>query len=242
MSQVAVADAPEPSRKVMTLEEIEREMMGMGEPEVVPALPPHIPTPPVVREDTPNQVPGLAGSGYASQQALLDSMFPQLGSAPAHPTASFPPGMNGQAPPMPTSEEGIARYKELHDRLRAKIESMAKYNNLMGSSDKDFITRIQLSQLATADPYTSDFYAQVFSTIQRSRMAALQGGAEPDGPSVVQLSSGLGFGVGGPGGNRFGKMGQNTMQKLTSQVKKLVDSRQQRANAAGELVSSYKGI
>lgn len=162
-------------------------------------------------------------------------MFPQLGSAASiNPTASFPPGVDGQGRAMPPSEEGLARYKEMHERLRAKIESMSKYNNLMGSSDKDFITRIQLSQLATADPYTSDFYAQVFSTIQRSRMAAQQGAVEAGGPSVVQFSSGLGFGVGGPNASRFGKMGSTTMQRLTTQVKKLVDNRQSKANATGE--------
>lgn len=167
-------------------------------------------------------------------------MFPSLGSMPPdHSTAPFPgvagyQAIGGQAGlPMPPSEEGIARLRELNERLRAKIEGMSRYNNLMGSSDKDFITRIQLSQLATADPYTSDFYAQVYTTIQRSRMAAQQG-VDPDGPSVVQFSSGLGFGVGGSGASRFGKMGQNTMHKLTTQVKKMVDNRQQRANAAGE--------
>ena len=201
-------------------------------PRAEAAMPPQGP---IAREATPSQIPGLAGSGYASQQALLDSMFPHLGSSPAGQTPSFPAPINGLPQPA-ISADDHARLHEVHERIRAKIESMSKYNNLMGSSDKDFITRIQLSQLATTDPYTSDFYAQVFSTIQRSRMAALQqgGGDAGAGPSVVQLTSGLGFGVGGPGAGRFGKMGQNTMQKLNSQVKKLVESRQQKASAAGE--------
>jgi DNA topoisomerase 2-associated protein PAT1 len=112
----------------------------------------------------------------------------------------------------------------LHDRISAKIESMSKHNHLMGNSDKDFITRIQLSQLATADPYTSDFYAQVFSALQR-RQAAAAAGQNEDGPTVVQVAPGFAFGVSGPAGNRFGKMGSTTMQKLSSQVKKLVESR-----------------
>jgi len=100
---------------------------------------------------------------------------------------------------------------------------MARYNNLMGSSDKDFITRIQLSQLATTDPYTSDFYAQVFSALERSRMVAQGEGGE--GPTVVQIAPGFGLGVGAAAGNRFGKMGSNTMTKLSTQVKKLVENR-----------------
>lgn len=105
----------------------------------------------------------------------------------------------------------------------------------MGSSDKDFITRIQLSQLATSDPYISDFYAQVFSAMERSRRAHESG--QMDRPTVVQIAAGFGFGVGGPAGNRFGKMGQNTMQKLSTQVKKLVESRtaHQKSTNTGEL-------
>ena len=38
----------------------------------------------------------------------------------------------------------------------------------MTQSDKDFITRIQVSQLVTADPYTEDFYAQVLGSLRRN--------------------------------------------------------------------------
>ncbi|CCO28442.1 DNA topoisomerase 2-associated protein pat1 AltName: Full=Decapping activator and translational repressor pat1 [Rhizoctonia solani AG-1 IB] len=44
-------------------------------------------------------------------------------------------------------------------RIKAiKIAQMSKYNDLMSQSDKDFITRIQVSQLVTLDP-SEDFYA-----------------------------------------------------------------------------------
>ncbi|KAK8850480.1 hypothetical protein IAR55_004398 [Kwoniella newhampshirensis] len=209
--------------KVLSLEEVEKQMMESLEP-------PRQPTPQqfaaLPREATPSTVPGLPGSGYANQQALLDSMFPELGKAalPLQHPGSFPPGAEGIPPPAGPSPEEIARMEAIHKRISAKIESMAQHNNLMGSSDKDFITRIQLSQLATADPYTSDFYAQVFSALKRSRMAAEGQG---DGPTVVPVAAGLGLGVGGPVGNRFGKMGSNTMQKLSTQVKKLVENRAQ---------------
>lgn len=191
-----------------------------GPPEHTPT-PPAIPTPQPQepREPTPVQS-GLAGSGYASGQALLDSMFPELGTAPpSHPTAQL-------IAPVEPSAEHRARMQQLHERIKGKIESMSRYNNLMGSSDKDFITRIQLSQLASADPYSSDFYAQVFSALQRSRQAE-------EGPTVVNVTKGFGFGVGGPAGNRFGKMGSSTMQKLSSQVKKLVENRQAAQKSMG---------
>ncbi|WVQ95596.1 hypothetical protein IAU59_002693 [Kwoniella sp. CBS 9459] len=239
MSQMAVNPAqaaPPTQQKVLSLEEIEKQMMETVEPPRQPT-PQHAPAPP--RETTPTQVPGLAGSGYGSQQALLDSMFPELGkgaaSVPGQPAAAFPPGAEGQQVTQPSgpSPEELARMEELHKRISAKIEAMSKYNNCMGSSDKDFITRIQLSQLATADPYTSDFYAQVFSALKRSRMIAE--GQQQEGPTVVPVAPGMGFGVGGPVGNRFGQMGQKTMTKLTTQVKKLVENRAQHqkvANAA----------
>jgi len=228
MSRVAVA---EPSRgpKVLTLEEIEQQMMATAEPPRQPT--PTAPQP--QREATPVQMPSLAGSGYAAQQALLDSMFPELGapSIPGQQTAALQPGTA-----RPSVEE-TERIEVLHQRITEKIVAMARYNNLMGSSDKDFITRIQLSQLASADPYASDFYAQVFSALKRSRMAAANG----EGSTVVQVAPGFGLGAAGPAGNRFGKMGSNTMQKLSTQVKKLVENRtaHQKVMGPGAQTRSY---
>ncbi|WWD20662.1 hypothetical protein CI109_105138 [Kwoniella shandongensis] len=210
--------------KVLSLEEIEKQMMESMEPPRQPTPQQYVAPP---REATPTTVPGLPGSGYGTQKALLDSMFPELGqgSIPTQRAGPFPPGPEGvPPPPSGPSPDEIARMEAIHNRISAKIESMAQHNNLMGSSDKDFITRIQLSQLATADPYTSDFYAQVFSALKRSRIAAEGQG---EGPTVVPVAAGLGLGVGGPVGNRFGKMGSNTMQKLSTQVKKLVENRAQ---------------
>ena len=217
MSQTNIGETPVVP-KVLTLEEVEQQMMAVAEP---PRQPSPTPTPQASippREATPLQMPALAGSGYASQQALLDSMFPELGapSKPGQTTASLQPGLTKSSP------EELARMEALHMRITDKISSMSRYNNLMGSSDKDFITRIQLSQLASADPYASDFYAQVFSALARSRLAAAKDG---DGPAVVQIAPGFGLGAAGPSGNRFGKMGSSTMQKLSTQVKKLVENR-----------------
>lgn len=218
---------------MQTLEEIEREMMEASD-EPAPPAPAQLVAPP--RQVTPPQI-NLAGSGYTSSQALLDSMFPELGAPGATPaSASLAEPMLGapnNEPPRPSPEE-LARIQAIQARVQDKITGMAKHNHLMGNSDKDFITRIQLSQLATADPYTSDFYAQVFSAI-RQRSAPVepiqsQGGGKQQrqggqGRDVVPVTSGFAFGVSGPTGNRFGKMGQQTMLKLSSQVKKLVESR-----------------
>ncbi|EAL23099.1 hypothetical protein CNBA6240 [Cryptococcus deneoformans B-3501A] len=217
----AQLSGPPPANAVVTLEELERQMME----EVPQPLAQHQAQqqgPP--REVTPTQIPGLAQSGYASQKAVLDSMFPDLGKSPGPVPPGQQQGQTRQSPaPIVPSHEELARQEHFQKVFEAKVQAMSKYNNLMGSSDKDFITRIQLSQLATSDPYISDFYAQVFSAMERSRRAHESG--QMDRPTVVQIAAGFGFGVGGPAGNRFGKMGQNTMQKLSTQVKKLVESR-----------------
>ncbi|KAH9812614.1 topoisomerase II-associated protein PAT1 [Melampsora americana] len=73
------------------------------------------------------------------------------------------------------------RQEVLRRKKAAKIAEMARYNNLMSQGDKDFITRIQVSQLvnpshgqAGFDPYADDFYFHVYSAIRASRLVAQQ--------------------------------------------------------------------
>ena len=106
------------------------------------------------------------------------------------------------------------------------------------AGDKEFITRIQLSQLVTQDPYTSDFYAQVHSAITRARLAAVGGGpggrGPNDGPTVLQVGpDGRGLGVGvirSNGGPK--RLKETAMQRMTVQVKRIVENAQKRATAA----------
>ncbi|KAF9902220.1 hypothetical protein BX616_001999, partial [Lobosporangium transversale] len=46
----------------------------------------------------------------------------------------------------------------------------AKHNGLMTQSDKDFINRIQISQLVTDDPYADDFYCQVYTALRNRHL------------------------------------------------------------------------
>ncbi|KAG2204737.1 hypothetical protein INT45_010597, partial [Circinella minor] len=43
----------------------------------------------------------------------------------------------------------------------------SQYSGLMTQHDKDFINRIQISQLASSDPYSDDFYYQVYSSLRQ---------------------------------------------------------------------------
>lgn len=225
--------APAPQKpSIRTLEDIEREMMGEEEPTASRLTPQPAAAP---RGFTPSQQ-DRPGSGHpAQQQAILDNIFPQLGSGPPPPGFQTAPFPGTEQPPRPSPEE-LARRDAIHERVSAKIQSMSRYNNFMGASDKDFITRIQISQLVTPDPYQSDFYAQVFSAIRRAqapRPGPGEDGAEDNG--VVEIAPGFGLGVGAAAGNRFGKMGAQTMQKLSKQVRQLVQNRvNSQKNGAGQ--------
>lgn len=105
----------------------------------------------------------------------------------------------------------------------------SRYNDLMTQSDKDFITRIQVSQLVTQDPYAEDFYAQVYGAILRSRLG-LQPGA--DSERVLKFGSGGGVGLGMPG-HKAGGRRQSAMQKMESQVERIVNNARLREKEKG---------
>jgi DNA topoisomerase 2-associated protein PAT1 len=96
----------------------------------------------------------------------------------------------------------------------------------MTQSDKDFITRIQVSQLVTQDPYADDFYAQVYGAILRSRM-----GAQNPDERVLKFSSGGGIGLGL--GQKTGNRRPNAMLRMEQQVERIVSNARKREEEKG---------
>lgn len=86
----------------------------------------------------------------------------------------------------------------------------------MTQSDKDFITRIQVSQLVTQDPYADDFYAQVYGAVMRSR----SGVSAPDAVLKFGSGGGIALGVGQAKGGRR----PNAMQRMEQQVERIVNN------------------
>ncbi|KAG6890305.1 hypothetical protein C0995_009511 [Termitomyces sp. Mi166 len=118
------------------------------------------------------------------------------------------------------------KMEEKRRRKAAKIAYMARYNDLMTQSDKDFITRIQVSQLVTQDPYADDFYAQVYGAILRSRM-----GIQVQDDRVLKFNSGGGVGLGlsqKPGNRR-----PNAMLRMEQQVERIVNNARKREEEKG---------
>ncbi|KAH9479583.1 DNA topoisomerase 2-associated protein pat1 [Psilocybe cubensis] len=118
------------------------------------------------------------------------------------------------------------KMEEKRRRKAAKIAHMSRYNDLMTQSDKDFITRIQVSQLVTQDPYADDFYAQVYGAIMRSRM-----GLQSQDERVLKFGSGGGIGLGlsSKGGNRR----PSAMQRMEQQVERIVSNARKREEEKG---------
>ncbi|KAL0067146.1 DNA topoisomerase 2-associated protein pat1 [Marasmius tenuissimus] len=118
------------------------------------------------------------------------------------------------------------KMEEKRRRKAAKIAHMSRYNDLMTQSDKDFITRIQVSQLVTQDPYADDFYAQVYGAIMRSRMGL---GSDDERVLKFGTSGGIGLGVSQRGANRR----PNAMQRMQQQVERIVSNARRREEEKG---------
>lgn len=115
--------------------------------------------------------------------------------------------------------ESIIRDQELQDlkrrRKAIKISAMSNYNHLMTPSDKSYILRMQLSSLATADPYTDDFYAQIYSILMRKNQGVLNVGGMALSVAAGSNQSGIGIGA---------------AKKLRDQIDKIVRSKREKAH------------
>lgn len=116
----------------------------------------------------------------------------------------------------------------------------------MTQSDKDFITRIQVSQLVSQDPYADDFYAQVYGAIVRSRM-----GLSSDDERVLKFGASGGVALGAPNSARGGGGGgghgrrPNAMQRMQQQVERIVSNARKREEEKGlhcGLISIFRCI
>ncbi|KAI7880086.1 hypothetical protein K492DRAFT_178108 [Lichtheimia hyalospora FSU 10163] len=77
-----------------------------------------------------------------------------------------------------TQEEQLAKHQK-EEQLKAR------YDGLMTQHEKDFISRIQLTQLASSDPFSDDFYYQVYSSLrQRVGIPTWSAAHEPVGRNV----------------------------------------------------------
>jgi len=144
---------------------------------------------------------------------VLDQLFPAL---PGQQSTPGGPGLSLSDPLLASSiEERIKSHEaaELSRRRKAsKIHRMAKYNNLMTQGDRDFITRIQVSQLmnnqginGNHDPYYDDFYFEVMRSLKQGRLQAVQNAQQVQAQTQQQQQ---GLEAGGNGVSRQGDQQQ----------------------------------
>lgn len=112
----------------------------------------------------------------------------------------------------PEEQEKLARRQE-------KVARIMRYSGVMNPKDKDFVTRFQLSQIVTDDPYNEDFYAQVYKVIHpQSAAGAL--GAPP-----AQQANSIAQAYLDQSGHRLGgryKRADVALQRMQQQVQKAV--------------------
>ncbi|WFD02298.1 DNA topoisomerase 2-associated protein pat1 [Malassezia obtusa] len=164
-------------------------------------------------EDTAARFPALLqpGASAGEEQAAIQLM---LSAAPAR----------------------MQQWQAAEEKRRvkaAKVANITRYNGLMSGSDKDFITRIQISHLVTPDPYADDFYAHVYFAVRGGgRRIAL-----PDASSVEAIEQHRTDDK--KGTRRKLTRHENAMLRMQQQVERLVDNRKKR-EAKGN-VSSLTG-
>ncbi|KAK9466965.1 topoisomerase II-associated protein PAT1 [Lipomyces arxii] len=138
---------------------------------------PQVPSSPqILQQQQPQQQQYMR---YAQQQEQIQQARPQiqqgLASEPnlaveltVQPVKSMSSKPRYSSVDVEELPEAIAKTeKEMEQELQAT--SLSQYNGLMTSSDKNHVTRIQLQQLFTEDPFTEDFYYQVFTALHGNR-------------------------------------------------------------------------
>ncbi|WLF80396.1 DNA topoisomerase 2-associated protein pat1 [Lodderomyces elongisporus] len=104
-------------------------------------------------------------------------------------------------------------------KRQEKVSRIMRYSGIMNPKDKDFVTRFQLSQIVTEDPYNEDFYAQVYKVIhpKSANGTQLQAPAQQNNSIAQAYLDHSGHRLGG----RY-KRADVALQRMQQQVQKAV--------------------
>ncbi|KAJ2500485.1 DNA topoisomerase 2-associated protein pat1 [Coemansia sp. RSA 1972] len=131
-------------------------------------------------------------------------------------------------------EETVARRRE--QRLQRQA-ALAKYDGMMSRRDKEYIIRIQISQLLTDDPMADDFYSHMFQLSRGAAQSLTQSppAGQPTAHSQPVPQSVAAADLQGLLGEtpRVGR-GQrsNTMARMQQQVQRIVNEARRRPKVA----------
>lgn len=182
--------------------------LAQPEAPVQPVAAPHIAKPADY-----SQFPVLGAKGTVLAQREASPQQPARSPAQHHVTHTPPARHHIPLEELlPEEQNRLARRQE-------KVSRIMRYSGVMNPKDKDFVTRFQLSQIVTDDPYNEDFYAQVYKVIHpKSTPNALGAPSAQEPNSIAQAYlDQSGHRLGG----RF-KRADVALQRMQQQVQKAV--------------------
>ncbi|KAF7732292.1 hypothetical protein EC973_005188 [Apophysomyces ossiformis] len=155
----------------------------------------------------------MVGGGRAAGHSMFQQP-PQSSQTSFARDQEFRSASYGKSELAPTLQERDTHVKPTHEKSR--------YSGLMTQHDKDFINRIQMAQLATEDPFTEDFYYQVFTSLrQRAGLPTW---------STTHIT-----GDTGKGGR--GRREENAVQRMQQQLQRIVNEAKRRPKHTQGVVS-----
>lgn len=181
--------------------------------------PPNQQAQPIVHQQMPMQ------SSPADNQAILQSNrgnqeYQRVNSPPVQteseqvPTPPHTPREYRRGPRRFGPQDQLSNEELRRLQIRqAKVDKILRHSGVMTPRDKDFITRYQLSQIVTDDPYNEDFYFQVYKIIQKG-VTASESNKDSIAKAYLEHS-----------GHRLGGRYKRTdvaLQRMQSQVEKAV--------------------
>lgn len=225
-------NAPEPpKRRPQTLEEIEAAMLANASrpsaptpssahyPPVDAQGPPGFARGPVYQQpypqQHPQQYPPQPFRQPSPERVLQPIVQPVQPAQPAPPTRDIPP---------PLDEAATKAVVERNLRRAQKIGQMARHNGAMSNGDKNYVLKVQISQLVKEDPEADDFYFTVHSTL-RGRSELQQGLGHFEQTYMAR--------AGQQSNRRGGRDRQNPLVKMQQQVQKIVENAKNRPKSTG---------
>ncbi|KAJ1659994.1 DNA topoisomerase 2-associated protein pat1 [Dispira simplex] len=118
--------------------------------------------------------------------------------------------------------------QRIREQRRAERErrmaNMARYNNLMTRADKNFVQRVQLSQLLTDDPYADDFYCQMYTVVRNPGLS-------------------MGYNDSGEMAGHYGgrHMNRGGMYRLQQQIQRMVSDAKRKPKGPAKMVEGALG-
>lgn len=214
--QQQVQQAPQAPQAPQAQQQFQQQQQQQQQQQPLPQAVPEVAVPAESKESDLSQFPVLGSKGEVINQPVpRDAGAVQQQRLPQNQHASPHYGRHHHIPMedlSPEEQEKLARRQE-------KVSRIMRYSGVMNPKDKDFVTRFQLSQIVTDDPYNEDFYAQVYKVIHPKTSSG--GLGAPHAQQANSIAQAYLDQSGHRLGGRF-KRADVALQRMQQQVQKAV--------------------